>query len=80
VVDRVSARGVRVTLAFTTPNSCRLLTLSTEQFALTEASYVLVRLLQVYIRLESRGDEPFCERVAISISNYNGTKVSLRKE
>lgn len=49
-----------------------------QQFALTEASYVLVRLLQGFEVLESRDSEPWREKLTIVCSGLGGCKVSLQ--
>ncbi|KAF2730499.1 cytochrome P450 [Polyplosphaeria fusca] len=49
-----------------------------QQFALTEAMFVVVRMLQTFPVLESRDSEPWTEKINITASNRNGCKVSLR--
>lgn len=53
-----------------------------EQYALTEASYVTVRILQEFEGIESRDPEPWKEGLSISVCSKNGAKVGLtpRKE
>lgn len=48
-----------------------------EQFALTEASYTTVRLMQEFESIESRDSEPWTERLNLSCTGLNGCKVSL---
>ena len=48
-----------------------------EQFALTEASYTTVRLMQEFESIESRDSEPWTERLNMSCTGLNGCKVSL---
>lgn len=48
-----------------------------EQFALTEVSYVTIRLLQEFSQLESRDPEPWRERMTLVCSNLGGCKVAL---
>ncbi|KAL9076980.1 MAG: hypothetical protein Q9161_000613 [Pseudevernia consocians] len=48
-----------------------------EQFALTEASYVTVRLLQEFPRIESRDPEPWREKLALTCTCLGGCKVAL---
>jgi hypothetical protein len=48
-----------------------------EQFALTEASYTTVRLMQEFGSIESRDPEPWTERLNLSCTGLNGCKVSL---
>ncbi|KAF2792456.1 putative cytochrome P450 alkane hydroxylase [Melanomma pulvis-pyrius CBS 109.77] len=49
-----------------------------QQFALTETSYVVVRLLQEFPVLESRDDEPWREKLSITVTGLGGAKVGLR--
>jgi cytochrome P450 len=48
-----------------------------QQFALTEAGYTTVRLIQAFSSLESRDPNPFEESLALTLSSNNGTKVAL---
>jgi cytochrome P450 len=48
-----------------------------QQYALTEAGYVLVRMVQEFRELQSRDDGPWVESLAITVSSFNGAKVSL---
>jgi cytochrome P450 len=48
-----------------------------QQFALMEAGYTTVRMLQEFKRIESRDQEPYTELLTITLSNRNGTKVAL---
>lgn len=50
-----------------------------QQYALTEAYYVVVRLLQEYQRIEPRDDEPWTEKLTATLCSLNGTKVALYK-
>ena len=51
-----------------------------QQFALTEASYTLVRLVQEFASIESRDVEhEWREQIALVTKSRNGTKVALRK-
>lgn len=50
-----------------------------EQFALTEASYTAVRLIQEFSDIESRDTRPWVESIGATCSNANGTKVSLKR-
>ncbi|KAL8860203.1 MAG: hypothetical protein Q9178_003467 [Gyalolechia marmorata] len=50
-----------------------------QQFALTEASYTAVRLLQEFSGIESRDLEPWTESLGATITSANGAKVSLTK-
>lgn len=49
-----------------------------QQSGLMEASYAIIRLAQVYDRVEPRGDE-FRENLGLTMSNFSGTKVALWK-
>ena len=42
-----------------------------------EASYVTVRLVQEFVRLESRDPEPWIERLGLTATGLGGCKVSL---
>jgi Cytochrome P450 len=48
-----------------------------ENFALTEVSYVTIRLLQEFGRLESRDPEPWRELITFICSSAGGCKVGL---
>ena len=48
-----------------------------QQNALVEASYTVVRLLQEFDRIETRDDQPWVEKLAVTVSNLHGTKVAL---
>lgn len=49
-----------------------------QQYALTEAGYVTVRLAQKFSVLESRDPGPWVEEYALTVCSRNGTKVALR--
>ncbi|KAL4801770.1 cytochrome P450 [Aspergillus unguis] len=49
-----------------------------QQYALTEAAYVTVRLAQRYKILESRDEGEWVEKLALTACSFNGTRVSLR--
>ncbi|PYH66566.1 cytochrome P450 [Aspergillus vadensis CBS 113365] len=49
-----------------------------QQYALTEAGYVTVRLAQKFSVLESRDSGPWVESYALTVCSRNGTKVALR--
>ena len=72
----VSAVSISCPSSFTV-TSGRVLTYFVEQFALTEASYTTVRLIQEFGSIESRDPEPWTERLNISCTVHNGCKVSL---
>jgi cytochrome P450 len=48
-----------------------------QQYALTEASYVTVRLLQEFSQMESRDPEPWIESLTMTMASLRGTLVSL---
>jgi cytochrome P450 len=48
-----------------------------QQFALTEARYTTVRILQHFNVIESRDPGPFQERLTLTMSSYNGTQVAM---
>ena len=48
-----------------------------EQFALTEASYVTVRLVQQFPGIESRDPEPWREKLTLTCTGLGGCKVGL---
>ncbi|KAE8377117.1 cytochrome P450 [Aspergillus bertholletiae] len=49
-----------------------------QQYALTEAGYVTVRLAQQFSVLESRDPGPWEESLTLTLCSRNGTKVALR--
>ncbi|RDK38551.1 cytochrome P450 [Aspergillus phoenicis ATCC 13157] len=49
-----------------------------QQYALTEAGYVTVRLAQQFSTLESRDSGPWEEALTLTLCSRNGTKVCLR--
>ena len=48
-----------------------------QQFALTEAGYTIVRLLQHFEKIESRDSRPWFENLHLTLSPGNGVKVAL---
>ncbi|KAH7073092.1 cytochrome P450 52A12 [Paraphoma chrysanthemicola] len=48
-----------------------------QQYALTEAGYVTVRLVQEFSKIESRDPNPWQENLTLTLCSLNGTKVSL---
>jgi cytochrome P450 len=48
-----------------------------QQYALTEASYVTVRLVQEFSRIESRDPGPWMEGLTLTCASKNGVKVGL---
>ncbi|KKZ64676.1 hypothetical protein EMCG_01364 [[Emmonsia] crescens] len=49
-----------------------------QQFALTEASYTTIRLMQHFRTVESRDPEPWTEWITITCASHFGAKVSLK--
>jgi hypothetical protein len=50
-----------------------------ENFALMEASYVVVRLLQTFSRIESGDNKPWKENLGLNLSNKNGTVIKVSR-
>ncbi|KAB8273783.1 cytochrome P450 [Aspergillus minisclerotigenes] len=48
-----------------------------QQFALTEASYTTVRIVQSFKEITSRDPEPYRERLALTLASRHGTKVAM---
>ncbi|KAL8723367.1 MAG: hypothetical protein Q9181_007300 [Wetmoreana brouardii] len=48
-----------------------------QQFALTEVSYITVRLMQEFDRIESRDPEAWREKLSLTCTGFGGCKVSL---
>ncbi|KAG0651618.1 Cytochrome P450 monooxygenase himC [Hyphodiscus hymeniophilus] len=48
-----------------------------QQFALTEASYAIVRLLQEFAVVEDRDGGPFVEQLSLTMVSANGVKVAV---
>lgn len=48
-----------------------------QQYALTEASYVTVRIAQHFKTLESRDPGPWVEQLTLTLASRNGCKVAL---
>jgi cytochrome P450 len=48
-----------------------------QQYALMEASYATIRLMQTFSRIESRDDQDWREWICITLASKNGTKVAL---
>lgn len=51
-----------------------------QQFALTEAGYTTVRIMQAFDAIESRDPKPFEEGLTLTMASFNGAKVSLAPE
>lgn len=48
-----------------------------QQYALTEASYTIVRLLQTFKEIDNRDPEPWQEHLDVTLSSRHGAKVGL---
>jgi cytochrome P450 len=48
-----------------------------QQFALTEAGYTIVRIMQQFGAIENRDPNPWKENLGLTLSSGNGTKVAL---
>lgn len=48
-----------------------------QQFALTEASYTIVRILQEFARIENRDGGDWVEKLNVTLSPGNGVKVTM---
>jgi cytochrome P450 len=48
-----------------------------QQFALTNAGYTTVRILQTFAELENRDPEPWIEQLGVTLASRHGTKVGL---
>lgn len=48
-----------------------------QRYALTEAGYVLVRMVQEFKKMESRDPEPWTESITLTLKSHNGCKVAL---
>ena len=48
-----------------------------QQFALTEASYTIVRLLQEFQGIEDRDGSVWVEGLNLTVASANGVKVAL---
>ena len=49
-----------------------------QQFALTEAGYTTVRLMQVFDSIEARDPRPWAEGLSITMAVGNGVQVAMR--
>lgn len=50
-----------------------------QQYALTEAYYVTIRLMQHYRKIENRDPQPWKEKMTITCCSLNGTQVALQR-
>ena len=52
----------------------------TYQYALMEASYVTVRILQLFSQVKNRDVRPWVEKIGLSLPNENGVIVELVRD
>ncbi|KAL4739295.1 cytochrome P450 [Aspergillus similis] len=50
-----------------------------QQKALTEAAYVVVRMVQTFCDVEARGERPWREQMGLVLSSYYGVRVGLQR-
>ncbi|KAB5585708.1 cytochrome P450 [Coniochaeta sp. 2T2.1] len=50
-----------------------------QQFAITEASYVLIRFLQKFESVDCADPSPWREKISLTVSGLDGVKVAFRK-
>jgi cytochrome P450 len=48
-----------------------------QQYALTEAGYTIVRMMQTFKEIENRDPAPWTEHISVTLSSQNGAKVRL---
>jgi cytochrome P450 len=48
-----------------------------QQFALTEVSYMIVRMIQAFDNIEVRDNEEWKEKLSVTLTSYHGVKVAL---
>ncbi|KAI4150393.1 MAG: hypothetical protein LQ340_004111 [Diploschistes diacapsis] len=72
----VVRKGVRPGWAFLPFNGGPRICIG-QQFALAETSYILIRLLQEYERIESRDPEPWREKMQITCVGFGRCKVAM---
>lgn len=53
------------------------LTRGIEQYALFEASYAAVRLIQTFGEIRNRDTRPWTEKIGLNLSNKNGVLVEM---
>jgi cytochrome P450 len=49
-----------------------------QQFALTEAGYTVVRILQTFPEIENRDPRPWAPKIRIAVGSQHGVLVSLK--
>ena len=54
-----------------------ILTKPPEQFALTEATYTIIRLAQHFRAIENRDTLPWAEYISLTSTSGNGVKVAM---
>ncbi|KAI4109595.1 MAG: hypothetical protein LQ339_001708 [Xanthoria mediterranea] len=75
-LDEGGKKGLRVGWEYLPFNGGPRICLG-QQFALTEASYITVRLLQEFDRIESRDQADWQEKLGLTCTGLGGCKVSL---
>ncbi|KAL8914793.1 MAG: hypothetical protein Q9171_000629 [Xanthocarpia ochracea] len=75
-LDEAGKKGLRVGWEYLPFNGGPRICIG-QQFALTEASYITVRLLQEFDRIESRDPEVWREKLGLTCTGLGGCKVSL---
>lgn len=75
-LDQNDRKGLRVGWEFLPFNGGPRVCIG-QQFALTEVSYITIRLLQEFSQLESRDPEPWREHFTLVCNSLNGCKVAL---
>ncbi|KAI4207639.1 MAG: hypothetical protein LQ346_000446 [Caloplaca aetnensis] len=75
-IDHGDKKGLRVGWEYLPFNGGPRICIG-QQFALTEAAFVSVRLLQKFDRIESRDSEPWREKISLTCASLNGCKKSL---
>ena len=69
-------KGVRPGWAYTPFNGGPRICIG-QQFALLQASYITIRLLQSITSLESRDPKPWIEKIGLTATGLNGCKVAM---
>ncbi|KAL9033204.1 MAG: hypothetical protein Q9214_007625, partial [Letrouitia sp. 1 TL-2023] len=75
-LDDEEKKGLRVGWEFLPFNGGPRICIG-QQFALTEASYVVVRLLQEFKAMEARDSEPWREMLTLTCTSLGGCKVGV---
>ncbi|CAC9887136.1 unnamed protein product [Aureobasidium pullulans] len=75
-LDTDQEKGIRPGFSYIPFNAGPRICLG-QQLALTEASYITVRLLQEFSSIEARDNRPWTEDIAVTCVNKHGAKVAL---